>query len=84
MAQILKLDQASGYRAIRDQAAPRAQHGDDYSFWPEVACGLWSKSPHVVDPQNSPRRVLSEMMLIVGVAALLVLIATAFLGTPSL
>lgn len=83
MAQILKLDQVSGHRVVRNRPAPVERQGDDYSFWPEVACGLWSKDPHIVDPRNSPGRVLSEMMLIIGGAALLVLLATAFLGAPS-
>lgn len=84
MAQILKLDDAYAARVTRARAVPAERHDDDdYSFWPEVACGLWSKAPHEVDPRNSAGRVLSEMMLIIGGASLLVLLTTVFLGAPS-
>jgi hypothetical protein len=77
MAQILDFDELSAGRAKR-------QAGDDaYSFWPEVACGLWSKQPEEPNPNNSPQRVLSEIALIIGAAAALVLLATVFLGSPS-
>jgi hypothetical protein len=77
MAQILDFEELSAERAKR-----RADD-DTYSFWPEVACGLWSKQPEEPDPRNSPQRVLSEMALIIGAAAVLVLLTTLFLGSPS-
>ena len=87
MAQILKFEETFGFRDVRSEkqsaAHTRIDEDDTYSFWPEVSCGLWSKSSVPVDPRNSPQRVLSEMMLIVGGAGLLVMLAAIFLGTPS-
>jgi hypothetical protein len=87
MAQILKLQETYGARDALRKPQPRIQarrdEGQSYSFWPEVSCGAWSINPMQADSRNSPRRVLSEMMLIVGGAGLLVLLTTAFFGTPS-
>ena len=87
MAQILRLQETYGARDGLHEPKLRIQdrqdEGESYSFWPEVSCGAWSVNPAQADPRNSPRRVLSEMMLIVGGAGLLVLLTTIFLGTPS-
>lgn len=87
MAQILRLQETYGTRGGLHEPQIRIQdrrdEGESYSFWPEVSCGAWSVNPAQPDPRNSPRRVLSEMMLIIGGAGLLVLLTTIFLGTPS-
>ena len=87
MAQVLNFRDSLSDRdgSARNGAALRNRLDEDesYSFWPEVSSGLWVKHPVPVNPENSPQRVLSEMMLIVGGAGLLVLLATIFLGVPS-
>ena len=87
MAQILRLQETYGARDGLNKPQLRIQdrqdEGESYSFWPEVSCGAWSVNPVQADPRNSPQRVLTEMMLIVGGAGLLVLLTTIFLGTPS-
>ena len=87
MAQILKFDEASGSRNVpwqqrsKFEAARRVEESDD--FWPEVSRGLWVNQPVPVNPANAPGRVLTEMLLILGGAGLLVLLTTIFFGTPS-
>jgi hypothetical protein len=87
MAQILKLHETygarNGMRESRLRFRDRQDEDESYSFWPEVSCGAWSINPAQTDPRNSPQRVLSEMMLIIGVAGLLVLLTTIFLSAPS-
>lgn len=87
MAEILRFEEAVGGRGEvrRNEAARRVRQNehDSYSFWPEVSCGAWSINPVQADPRNSPQRVLSEMMLIIGGAGFLVLLATIFLAAPS-
>ena len=92
MAQVLKFDEA-----ISRGSAPSEPHADSKTalrerlaeeerddFWPEVSSGLWVKQPIPVNPANSPQRVLTEVMLILGAAGLLVLLTTIFIGTPNL
>ena len=87
MAQILKLQETYGARNRLHESRLRIQDRQDedesYSFWPEVSCGAWSINPVQADPRNSPQRVLSEMMLIIGGAGFLVLLTTIFLAAPS-
>jgi hypothetical protein len=57
---------------------------DVFTFWPEVSCGLWvsEQPPPAPDPANALNRVLAEMLVILGGAGLLVLLATAIFGAP--
>ena len=90
MAQVLKFDEAAGRHNIPQQRRSDFQvarrerlveESDD--FWPEVSSGLWVNQPVPVNPANAPGRVLSEILLILGGAGVLVLLTTIFFGTPS-
>jgi len=60
---------------------PLDEERDDY--WPEVSSGLWVADGNCDPrPENAPGRVLSEIGLILGVAALLVILTTVLLGGP--
>lgn len=89
MAQILKFEEA-----VRANVAQQGR--DDFhivrreqpvqesnDFWPEVSSGLWVNQPGPVNPANSPGRVLSEMILIMGGAGFLAFLASAIFGTPT-
>ena len=91
MAQVLKFEEAIGSRgAPKDRRGDRVAARRDRSaelesddFWPEVSSGLWVNDPIPVDPANAPERVMTEMLLILGGAGLLLLLITIFFGTPS-
>jgi hypothetical protein len=57
---------------------------DTFSFWPEVACGLWVTGSQAVDPANTPRRVFSEILLILGVAGAIAATISLFVAAPPL
>ena len=78
MADVLRFETARTGRRPQVQASRHDAEPDD--FWPEVSSGLWATQPPPADPANSPGRVLGEMGLILGVAALLVLLVTFFMG----
>ena len=62
-----------------DRRAPRPSPANDY--WPEVACGLWMKQP--VEPKNSERRVVREVLVtLAGAAALAALMTAAAHADP--
>jgi hypothetical protein len=95
MVQILNFDDAMHARAAtarrqsdlrrskQNHTARAESEEDSFSFWPEVSSGLWVSQGHVPsDPKNSPGRVFTEMLLILGGAGLLVLLTTVFLGAP--
>jgi hypothetical protein len=88
MAEILDFHDSTRAGSARTAVA-QARHdrreadGDSYSFWPEVECGLWHHDRTATpDPSNSAGRVLGEMAVILGAAALLVLLVTVFIGGP--
>ena len=67
--------------AQRRSRQPLDEERDDY--WPEVSSGLWVASgSNQPRKENSPERVLTEMGLILGIAALLVVVTTVLLGAP--
>jgi len=86
MAQVLKFQDAFDERGgSAREVASRNRHSEDeeYSFWPEVECGLWRCDQNAApDPSKSEGRVLGEMGIILGVASLLVLLVTVFIGGP--
>ncbi|MBV8977614.1 MAG: hypothetical protein JO261_09605 [Alphaproteobacteria bacterium] len=52
-------------------------------FWPEVSSELWIATGRGgARRENGEGRVLGEIALILGVAAILVLFITAFFGAP--
>lgn len=85
MAHVLEFAQSRGVRRLEAAAAraptskthPAERQNDD--CWPEVSCGLWVKQP--VDPANTPRRILGEMALILGVCGLLIALISILLPT---
>jgi hypothetical protein len=93
MAQILDFD-AVQRRAPEGQLSTNSNHpgrrgarpepDDVFTFWPEVSCGLWAgeQLTPTPDPANAPSRVLAEVLVILGSAGLLVLLATAIFGAP--
>jgi hypothetical protein len=87
MAQVLKFQDAfeDSARSARSEVASRNRQAEDeeYSFWPEVECGLWRRNRTVApDPSKSAGRVFGEVAVILGVASLLVLLVTVFIGGP--
>lgn len=81
MVEILRFDAALQHRA-RPQP-PKPEAGDSFSFWPEVSSGLWvTGSQPPVDPANSQRRVLSEMLLILGAVAVVAAAISFVTGMP--
>ena len=89
MAQILEFDEAAGRVAPLERRADlqivwREQVDEEPDdFWPEVSRGRWADQPIPVNPANSQGRVLTEMLVILGGAGLLVLLTTVFFGMPS-
>jgi hypothetical protein len=68
-------------------AVPRAPEkpGDEevlHEFWPEVSCRLGSAQ--LPSPENSPRRVLTELFLILAAAGAAVLAVTLFVPNSPL
>jgi hypothetical protein len=88
MAQILKFRQAAdedirqkrrGHLRVVRNELPVEEPG---VFWLEASKGLWSRQPVPINPANSAGHVLTEMAMVLGGSALLVLLTIAFIGTP--
>jgi hypothetical protein len=78
-----RLAGAHRYGRGRQVQAGRVASDDDFTNWPELSSGsLASRGPMSSDPANSPQRVLTEALFVLGSAGLLVLLTTAFLGAP--
>jgi len=81
MADVLKFD-AAPLKQARVRKV-EADHQDEYSFWPEVSQGLWvASNARPIDPENSEKRVLFEIMLILGATAAFAAIVSLFVGAP--
>ncbi len=85
MAEILRFDRTQLQPvSVTERTRHPAPSDVDYSFWPDVSQGLWAVSdPQPVDPANSENRVLSEMILILGVAAAVAVAVSFFVGAPA-
>ncbi len=77
MAEVLEFEPVLRRRKRTEAAAPRDQ---EFSFWPEVSSGLWVAGTPQVNPANSEKRVLLEMLLVLGTTAGIAIVISLFVG----
>jgi len=79
MADVISFESALE-RQMRE-STPGAAHKEEFSFWPEVSSGLWiAGTPQTVDPANGEKRVLFEMVLVLGTVAAIAVAISLFVG----
>lgn len=94
MTEILKFDHVkdrtrSDYRRV-GKSTPGCDRKNDtvveepFDFWPEVSFRRWITNSQPINPANSPARVFSEILSILGVTAVIAATISLFVTAPPL